>query len=222
MPQAVCLINWSIAKSTFIATVVPKGDWSLSRYLRQLDSWLKQNAIGLTFSISDLARRSDRGQRSRTTIQATLGTASLGLRRQCRQSAGLADATKTTLVAGARSSQCGRNRRPSAQQALIAAGVSPTKLQRIECGVAASTGLKGREPAIRQRARSALAAVNRDLLTQHDSMVVLTCSTMTEASGIRTLAQAIPKLVNIWPDLRFWIIGDGPLREELHRYFKKP
>ncbi len=51
-------------------------------------------------------------------------------------------------------------------------------------------------------------------------MVVLTCSTMTEASGIRTLAQAIPKLVNLWPDLRFWIIGDGPLREELHRYFK--
>ncbi len=189
--------------------------------MRQLEAWLKQHAerFDVIYSatlreeaivVSEVAQRSKRCSLLHHSEAAAHADSMIAwpMRQRRRWLQALNQASG--VVVG----------RPAAQQALIAAGLESSLLHRIECGVVASSGLKGREPAVRQRARSALAAVNRDLLTQHDSMVVLTCSTMTEASGIRTLAQAIPKLVNLWPDLRFWIIGDGPLREELHRYFK--
>ena len=51
-------------------------------------------------------------------------------------------------------------------------------------------------------------------------MVVVNVGGMNQCSGLMTLAQTIPNLINIWHDLRFWLIGDGPLRNDLHRYFK--
>ncbi|MCH1438250.1 MAG: glycosyltransferase, partial [Rubripirellula sp.] len=61
-----------------------------------------------------------------------------------------------------------------------------------------------------------LGSVNSDLITSEDTPVLLCSSPMTRDGGINLLVKAAPHLINRYPDLRFWFIGDGPYRDWIY------
>ena len=68
----------------------------------------------------------------------------------------------------------------------------------------------------RNAARRTLAAVNRDLDTDDGSVVVVCFGRMTRDSGINRLAASARLLVRRYPNLKLWLLGDGPHRDSIH------
>jgi len=199
----------------------PRSEWSLGRYLRHIESWLREHAAEF-----DILYQSTMREESALVVEAArrnkqisvvhhagagsesdiLYTAPVRHRRRLQNALHVADAVVVS--------------RATAHQATLSAGFRRDRVHRIASGIVAGTGLAGRDGPARLQSRYCLAAVNGDLATDRDSLVVVCVGAMSEAGGMTTLAQAIPNLVNIWPDLRFWLIGDGPARNDLHRHFK--
>ena len=202
-------------------TAAPRSEWSMGRYLRHLESWLREHAeeYDVLYSaamqeeatvIVDAAQRVKccsvlHHAQSGSEADSVHGTSP----RPRRRSFAAWQAADAIVVA-----------RASAHQSLLGMGISPERIQRIAIGIASGPGLAGRDTAARQRSRQSLADVNGDLATDRDTVVVVSIGALTEASGVMAIAQAAAELIREWPDLRFWMIGDGPLRNELHRYFK--
>ena len=200
----------------------PRSDWSMGRYLRHVESWLRQHAdrYDVIYSatmreeaslVVEAARRAGRisiVHHSGTGQQADTNFA-LPVRHRRRVVAAVQAANAIVLT------------RASTHQAMLAAGYEAERLHRIAAGVSPSKGLAGRDAASRERSRQVLASINGDLKTDRGSMVAVVIGAMVPSSELTTLAEAIPHLINLWPDLRFWLIGDGPMRNDLHRYFKQ-
>lgn len=203
-----------------------RSQWSIGRYLRHLESWLTQHAdrFDVLFCTS-----------LREEVIPVIQTASRSGARTVLQHSGTgAAADHLTWTAMRR----GRRLRTSLQRAdaiivnwasvqrdLTASGISPQRLQRIDLGVIAGATPPPRQQSAADTAslatsRIALAAINRDLALDRDSLVVLTCGRMSRTGGMMTLAKAASGLIDIWPDLRLWLVGDGDLREDLHGYFR--
>jgi glycosyltransferase involved in cell wall biosynthesis len=199
----------------------PRSEWSMGRYLRHIESWLRENSqqYDVLYSatmreeaaiVVETARRNGAvsvlqhagaGKEADTLFQAPI-------RHRRRLQSAIRSANAIVVS------------RASSHQTLLSVGISRDRIHRVPTGVWPGKGLPGRDSLSRQQSRQCLAAVNGDLSTDRDSLVVVSVGSMHESSGIVTLAQSIPSLINVWPDLRFWLIGDGPLRNELHRYFK--
>jgi glycosyltransferase involved in cell wall biosynthesis len=200
----------------------PRSEWSMGRYLRHVESWLREHSgqYDVLYSatmreeaaiVVESARRigaasvlhhAGAGKEADTTYQAPIRH-----RRRLQSAIRSADAIVVS--------------RASTHQTLISSGIHRDRIHRMATGVWPGKGLAGRDTVSRQQSRQCLAAVNGDLATDRDSLVVVSMNSMSESSGVLSLAQAIPPLIDIWPDLRFWLIGDGPMRNELHRYFKQ-
>lgn len=206
--------------------VAPRSQWSIGRYLKHLHAWLTQHAAQF-----DVLFCTSLGEEAAVVVQAAShaqvpsvvghsGTGAAadhlvwnGLRhgRRLRASLHRADAIVVSWA--------------SVQRDLLAMGISPQRMQRIDLGVMAGTALvdpenSGGDHTAVTRSRVALAEINGDLAVQRDSRVVLTCGQMNTTGGMLTLAKAAPGLIDIWPDLRFWFVGDGSLREQLHGFFR--
>lgn len=199
----------------------PRSEWSMGRYLRHVESWLREHAAEY-----DLLYSSTMREEAAIVVEAArrVGIASVLHHAGAGKEADTAFQTpirhRRRLQSAIRSADAIVVSRASTHQTLISSGIHRDRIYRVGTGVWPGKGLAGRDAASRQQSRQCLAAVNGDLATDRDSLVVVSLGSMSEASGILTLAQAIPPLIDIWSDLRFWLIGDGPMRNELHRYFK--
>jgi len=199
----------------------PRSEWSMGRYLRHLESWLRDHAHQYDVLYSATMREEAAivvEAARRLNLPSVVHHSGVGREADATYCAPLRH--RRRLLAAIQAADAIVVPRPSAHQAMIAAGYRIDRIHRIAVGVVPGKGSTGRDPASRARSRQALAAVNSDLATGKDSPVVVTVGSMSGSSGMLTLAETIPNLIDIWPDLRFWLIGDGPLRNELHRYFK--
>jgi glycosyltransferase involved in cell wall biosynthesis len=99
-------------------------------------------------------------------------------------------------------------------QELLAADYDGAKVTTIQRGVPIPPLTN---PAVRDQARSAIAGVNHDLLVSNDAPVALTIARFEAGEGLRELVQAWRPIAARWPLSQLWMVGDGPLREELYR-----
>lgn len=202
----------------------PQTPWSVARYQRQLQSWLTANA-----SRFDIVFCTRLGEEFAALMQMQLPES------VCR--VGLHSGTGEAADHRGWASVRGGKRMPghlakaeavvvswaSAQRALLAIGTPVNRLHRIDIGVMAGATPVDREGAgngTLRRQRQALAEINGDLELDHHSQVILMCGRMGPTGITMSVAKAAPGLIDTWPDLRLWLIGDGPLRERLHDYFR--
>lgn len=203
-----------------------RNQWSIGRYLKYLEVWLTQHADRFDVLFCTNLReeaiavtRAAARQPVHTVLQhsGTAGAAdhlawpAMRYGRRLRVALSQADAIVVNWA--------------SVQRDLVALGVPPKRLHRIDLGISAGAA-PVRTPQQRGdgtstlKSRLALAAVNRDLALDRDSMVVLAAGQMNYLSGMLALAEATTHLIDQWPDLRLWLIGDGDQRDELHGYFR--
>jgi glycosyltransferase involved in cell wall biosynthesis len=74
-----------------------------------------------------------------------------------------------------------------------------------------------RSAKAREDARLALAAANYDLVTSANTVVALAIGRMDEAQRFGDLVRAWRIVTARRPEVRLWIVGDGPERERLYR-----
>ena len=68
----------------------------------------------------------------------------------------------------------------------------------------------------RSRARYALGTANADLRTDDDTPVVATATRLARGTGIDDVVDAMTAVLSHRPDVRFWMIGDGPSRSRIY------
>jgi glycosyltransferase involved in cell wall biosynthesis len=98
--------------------------------------------------------------------------------------------------------------------ALLDSGFQAPSIKRIARG---SLELPPRNPALRDAARTALATVNADLVVTAKTTVALAVGRLDEEHQFGDLVRAWRIITAQRPDVRLWIVGDGPLRERLYR-----
>ena len=79
-------------------------------------------------------------------------------------------------------------------------------------------------PRTRERrslARMALADANPDLIASDDTPVAVFTGRLHPAKGLFDLVKAWEGVVEALPNARLWIVGEGPLRDELYSYIRE-
>ncbi len=192
--------------------------WGTMRYMLALNRWLRQNrrqldavlvsmlkhdaysAIGAlqSSSVPVVVRAEGGGETGDCHWQRT---ARFGRRiaRRCLQ----ADA----LVA------------PSAavQTELLEAGYAADRVHLIWNGVPIPAAAS---PTRRRQARHALAEGNFDLRLPNDARLVVYTGRLDRGKGLMDLVAAWSMVRQKFVDSRLWLVGDGPLRDELYQYLK--
>ncbi len=204
----------------------PRGAWSVGRYLKLMEAWLTEHADRYDLFFCT--------QCDEEVIPMVRAAAAKSLRRVVLHSGTGAGADHVVWPA----TRNGRRIRssldrvdaivvswPSVHRQLLAGGLAAKKLHRIDIGVPPSALAAHREDQATsteslRRSRAVLSHVNGDLMLHHDSHVVMACGEMNLVGGMMNLAATVPPLVDIWPDLRFWLVGDGRQRDTLHNYFR--
>ena len=194
---------------------MPHGGWRTMRYMFALSRWLRdaQSRIDVAFVASMkheayCALRALRGGRVPVVLQpqgigprgdiAWQQSAALGRRiaRRCQT----ARATVSTCEI--------------ATQELTAAGYRPENIHAIPYGVPIPPP---RGPLTRQAAREALAAANSDLTLEDQQPLAIAIADFQAGSGLLELVKAWQRVATEHRKARLWLIGDGPLRDELYR-----
>ncbi|HBV64848.1 MAG TPA: hypothetical protein DEF45_17695 [Rhodopirellula sp.] len=192
----------------------PRSDWSTGRYLKHLTSWLQRHAPRFDALLVDAIREE--------AIAVTEVGKQLGIPVVLRCS-GWGEASDPTWWktsrAGKRSCNVAKNADAIVadgginQRDLLAEGFVRERVHRINKGFPT---FPTRTTRTRQLAREALGSVNSDLITSEQTPVLLCTSPMTRGGGINLLVNAAPHLINRYPDLRLWFIGDGPYRDWIY------
>ena len=195
-------------------TAAPRSDWSIARYLKHTTTWLRQHAAGFDALLVDAIREE--------SIVVTEVAKQLGIPVLLRCS-GWGENSDSKWWSSSRAAKrcCNIAKTANAvvikngiqQRELISEGFSPATTHRISDGFPA---FAPRTVATKHAARKALAAVNADLSTVETTPVILCTSPMTRNGGINLLVKAAPHLINRYPDLRIWFIGDGPYRDWIY------
>ncbi len=208
--------------------VAPRGLWAARRYARQLRTWLDEHGGDY-----DIWFCTGLGEESAAVLRAD----SAGRTRKVIWHGGTGDSADHRVWSaawGQRKLAAELNRADavvvswaSAQRELLGQGVAADRLRRIEIGLTAGAAAAdpgdavAGQPNSRTQAAGALARVNGDLGLSRESVVVLACGQMTARGGMLTLARAFAAMLDQWADLRLWLIGDGPIRDPLHHYFRQ-
>lgn len=191
----------------------PKGDWSVSRYIRHLTNWLRENAKSFDvlmvdrgreelIAVADAAR--SLGCRTTARIQGWGNDSDVRWWNQTRLGRRCAAHAKTIDMLIAANADCHRQ--------LLQQGFVDSRIHR---DVPAVRGGVLRNPQQQKLIRSALAAINSDLQCD-DNPVLLCVGEMNRSGGMRLLADSAANLVTRYPDLKIWFVGDGPDRGQLH------
>ncbi len=192
----------------------PRSDWSIGRYLKHITAWLQQHAPNFDALLVDAIREE--------AIAVTEVGKQLGIPVVLRCS-GWGEASDPTWWktsrAGRRSCNVAKNADAIVangginQREVIAEGFVAERVHRINQGFPT---FPARTARTRQLAREALGSVNSDLITSEQTPILLCTSPMTRDGGINLLVNAAPHLINRYPDLRLWFIGDGPYRDWIY------
>ncbi|KAA1259306.1 Glycosyl transferases group 1 [Rubripirellula obstinata] len=192
----------------------PKSDWSVARYTRQLTQWLRTKCRSFDAIIVDCIR-----EEAIAAIEATRRTAcqtilKFGSRdgvsddqwwnqnRASRRCAAIGRMADHVIVTNANQSR-----------SLLTHHFDVARIKRIENGFRSGPVQNAVGKAA---ARKSLGQVNGDLLTDSDSIVLLTTDRMTRGGGVFTLVEAARLLMTKHPNLRIWFIGDGPARDKIY------
>ena len=188
----------------------PKSDWSIGRYTKQLTNWIRENGKPYDAMIAGGAREeaaavmdAARSMATGTVVCVQAGDLdwwdSSRSGRRCEAFCKSAD----QIVVG----------NASCQREMLSRGFSPSRIHRIPIGFQPSaidpTGYKS-------QARAALASINRDLYAEDDEPVLACAAPMTQKSGIQSLVESARHLVERYPELHIWFIGDGPERHPIY------
>ena len=199
--------------------VISKNDWGMSRYVRQLTSWLhthgaafdvlycheaREEAIAVVEAANRLAIPSIVRVAGRSFESDLSWWPTSRLSKKCEASVKNADRVVV---------ECS-----SSHRQLVAKGVEPQRLTRIPTGMETKDSLSESQ-RIQQRAsaRNALAAINSDLLAPPETPVALCIGPMVSGRGIDFVVKQAMRVFNDCPQLSLWLVGDGPRRESVHR-----
>ena len=186
----------------------------MGRYVRHLTQWLQERGAAYDALYCDAIREEamavvEAGRRLRLPTVLQLGgwgdnsdTAWWPTSRASRRVLRFARLADRVIVNSAAS-----------HRALLSEGIDASQLVRIDRGFAAGGG---RTADARAAARRALVTANGDLATATDTPVIVCVGRMTAAAGMNQLAENVRFLVQRFPDLRVWFLGDGPHRETLY------
>lgn len=196
----------------------PRSDWSIGRYLKHITSWLQQHAKSFDALLVDAIREE--------AIAVTEVGKQLGIPVVLR-CGGWGEFSDPSWWKTSRAAKRSCNIAKTAdaivadssihQRALISEGFLPERVHRINRGF---PNFPARTATTRQLAREALGSVNSDLIASEETPVLLCASPMTRGGGINLLVNAAPHLINRYPDLRFWFIGDGPYRDWIYEHLR--
>lgn len=101
---------------------------------------------------------------------------------------------------------------PAVAEELRSVGYADEKLRTIFNGVEIPPE---RTSASRLQARQVLREANHDLALEDRGQLVVYTGRLDRNKGLRELVQAWSKIALQWPLARLWIVGEGPLRDEL-------
>ncbi len=192
----------------------PKSEWSVARYTRQLTQWLRTKCRSFDAIIVECIR-----EEAVAAIEATRGTEcktilKFGNRdgisddqwweqsRSSRRCAAIGRMANHVIVTNANQSR-----------SLLTHHFDVARIHRIEHGFGATAV---QNEISKATARRSLGHVNGDLLTDTNSIVLLTTDRMTRSGGIFTLVEAARLLMTKHPNLRIWFVGDGPSRDKIY------
>lgn len=211
---------------------VPKGDWSTQRYVRYLGNWLAERTPhfdwivcdGITDDVRSVSAaieysRHDPARGTRPPTRGAVlcdGWGSDGDDVMCRQSRG----GKRSLQAIADLDQV-ITRHSTLDRFLVSSGIAPTRIRRLAHGFARPTRITLDQ---RLAARRSLAGINRDLKTEKDDRVLLWCGQMSGRpdyeGGVGLVVGSARLLCERYPNLKIWMLGDGPLHDWVHTELK--
>ncbi len=103
----------------------------------------------------------------------------------------------------------------AAARAVSAAGLPDDKIQLIPDGIRESVA---EHACHRDEARRALAEVNPMLIVAAGAPVVVCAGRLRKGRGLLRLIEAWRPLSKKWSQARLWLVGDGPLREQLYAH----
>ena len=101
---------------------------------------------------------------------------------------------------------------PTVMEELRFAGYASEKVHYVPNGVELPLL---RTVEIRQQARHALREANHDLALDERAHLAVYTGRLDRNKGLRELVQAWAKIAHRWPLARLWLVGEGPLRDEL-------
>jgi glycosyltransferase involved in cell wall biosynthesis len=101
---------------------------------------------------------------------------------------------------------------PAVQEELLQAGYSSSKVRFIPNGVECPPP---RTAETRMLARYALREANHDLTLDERAHLAVYTGRLDRNKGLRELVKAWAKIALRWPLARLWLVGEGPMRDEL-------
>jgi glycosyltransferase involved in cell wall biosynthesis len=96
---------------------------------------------------------------------------------------------------------------------LNATGFAPDFIELIPNGVPLG---EARSAERRRIARDTVAEANSDLKVDEGAPVVLYTGRLEAAKGLHDLLRAWRKIIDVWPNARLWLVGEGPDRDDLY------
>lgn len=198
--------------------MAPRRDWTMGKYIRSMTAWVTENGgkydliyvdstreellsvmdVTKQFSIPVVAKL--RGGDNRSDFQWWSSS------RNGKKCSAAASRVNGLVVQDAMT-----------ERELLIRGIERQKIFRIPNGFSSSNSLRVQG---RLAARSALAAANSDLATEPDSPVLLCQTSMNQDSGVDLLVQTARFLLLKYPNLRIWLVGDGPNRDSIYKYLR--
>ncbi|MEM6363386.1 MAG: glycosyltransferase [Planctomycetota bacterium] len=208
--------------------VAPRSEWSNSRYVRLLGQWLNQQSERLDAIVGDQMREDvpaiasvasvSENESNAANVRPTRryaicgGVGHDGDLAWCQR----ARAGTRTMKAITRLDQI-ITTSSATDRALMAQGIADKQLHRMTVPLVRHRAVS---TARRNAARKALALANSDMATTSQSRVLLWCGSMEGRpgieSGIGRIVGSARLLLARYPDMRLWLIGDGPLRDWAH------
>jgi len=192
----------------------PRRDWSMGKYIRAMTAWVVNHAESFDLIYVDSCREEliaaiEGGEISGTPVLAKCNTSGnqsdiawWDTSRNGKRCWSAAKRTSGMILQDA-----------SSQRDLMIRGLNSTRFFRIPSGVHQAAGVTSAE---QWSLRRQLATANTDLATEPDTPVLLCHASMSGASGLDHLVRVSRLLLLRFPNLRIWLLGDGPDRDALY------
>ena len=194
--------------------VAPRRDWSIGKYMRAMTGWMVERAASYDLIYVDSAR-----EELSSAMEASEKTGTPVVAR-CRSGGVSADTHWwDTSRHGKRCMLVARRARgilvndAETRRDLVIRDFHPSKVHRIPSGFRQLTKVTADE---RWRIRKELANANADLVTEPDTPVLLCHAGMNFSSGVEHLVGISRLLLLRFPNLRIWLVGDGPARDTIY------
>lgn len=190
----------------------------MGKYMRGMTNWLQENLHGYDVIYVDAAR--EELLAAVETAQGS-GTVVLGRCRGGGQSSDIqwweSSRNGKRCITAAKKAQGLVVEDAETQKELLIHGIETPLFFRIPQGVYQLPITSHQE---RWVIRKQLARANTDLATEADTPVLLCHAEMSSSSGLELLVGVSRLLLLRYPNLRIWLVGDGPNRDSVYNWLR--